>query len=188
MTSAADLIRGAKLRRDEFRVCVDPPLVDDYERLLAEQAAERDAARDSLAGGRVLDIQVQLDLLLEQMEAATVTLVLQALPRREYRALIDKHPPRKGDDGTLIPRDERFGIDYDGFFNELARRSILGSRVDDETIEDLPADVVELLIEERLSDGQWEDLTSRCNRLNRATVDVPFSPAGSPRTRRSSAR
>jgi hypothetical protein len=177
VTSASELIRGAKLRRDEFRVCVDPDLVDGYEQLLVEQAAAREAARDSLAGGAVLDIQTRLDELLEAMEAATVTLVLQALPRREYRALVDKYPPRKDDEGKPLPRDERFGVDYDAFYSELARRSIVEPALDAATLD--------ILLDEKLSDGQWEALTTACARLNRSTVDVPFSPASSPRTRRS---
>lgn len=178
MTSAADLIRGAKLRRDEFRVCADPDLVDEYEHLLAEQATARAAARDSLAGGDVLDLQVRIDTLRGEMEEATVTLVLQALPRREYRALVDKHPPGKDEDGKVLARDERVGVDYFAFYDELARRSIVEPHLD--------AGTLDILLDEKLSDGQWEDLTSRCSRLNRTTVDVPFLPAGSPSRRRSS--
>lgn len=187
--SAADLIRGAKLRTDEFRVCVDPDLVDEHARLQADLAADKATTADSFAGGgRSAEIQARIDGVLEEMEASIVTLVLRALPRREYRAMLDAHPPRKDADGKTLPRDERYGVDYDAFYNELARRSILGSRVDEKTIEDLDAETIDLLIEEKLSDGQWEDLTSRCHRLNRTTVDVPFSPAGSPKRRRSSGR
>lgn len=178
MSREADLIRGAKLRRDEYRVCVDPDLVDEYEHLHAEQATARAAARDSLAGGDVLDLQVRLDTLRGEMEEATVTLVLQALPRREYRALVDKHPPRKDTDGKVLPQDERVGVDRDGFYNELARRSIVQPELD--------ATTVDVLLDDKLSDGQWEELTTRCNLLNRSTVDVPFSPASSPTRRRSS--
>lgn len=186
--TAADLIRGATLRRDEWRLCVQPELVTDWEELRAEQAAERGRAAESFSGGgRANKLQEELDVLAEQMEACTVTLVLQALPRREYRALVDEHPPRKDADGNVLPTDARYGVDYDAFYNVLARRSILGARVDEETIEDLDEATVNLLIDEKLTDGQWEELTSRCHRLNRATVDIPFSPAGSPTRRRSTA-
>ena len=180
MSREADLIRGAKLRRDEFRVCVDPDLVDEYERLLGEQAAAREAARTSLAGGAVLDLQEQIDGLREEMEAATVTLVLQALPRREYRSLVDKHPPGKDADGKVIPRDERAGVAYFEFYDELARRSIVSPQLDAETLD--------ILLDDKLTDGQWQELTSLCNRLNLTSVDVPFLPAGSPSRRRSSAK
>lgn len=178
MSRETDLIRGAKLRRDEYRVCVDPDLVDEYERLLEQKAAAKEAARDSLAGGAVLDLETQIGALREEMEEATVTLVLQALPRREYRALVDKHPPRKDADGKVLPQDERVGVDRDGFYNELARRSIVQPGLD--------ATTLDVLLDDKLSDGQWEELTTRCNLLNRSTVDVPFSPASSPTRRRSS--
>jgi hypothetical protein len=171
-----------------MRLCVDPDLVGVHDELLADLAAARAGAAESFAGGgRSAEIQARIDDVLEEMEAATVTLVLQALPRPKYRAMIDAHPPRKDADGKTLPRDERYGVDYDAFYNELARCSILGARVDEETVEDLDADTVDLLVDEKLSDGQWEELTSRCHRLNRTTVDVPFSPAGSPSRRRSSA-
>lgn len=185
--TAADLIRGAKLRTDEWPVCVDPDLADEYQRLQRAkvEAVGRDA--DSFAGGHAAAVQSQIDDLLEAVQAATVVLVLRALPREEYRALVDANPPRKDADGNVIPRDQRFGADYDGFFNALARRSVVGARIDEETIEPLDAATVDVLIDEKLSDGDWEELTSRCSRLNRSTVDVPFSLASSRKTRRSSA-
>jgi len=175
----ADLIRGAKLRRDEYRICTDPDLVDEYERLVEAKAAATVRDADSLAGGQAIEIQSEIDALREEMEEATVTLVLQALSRREYAALVDKHPPRKDAEGVTLPVDVRYGVDYEGFFNELARRSIVAPELDAQTLD--------LLIDEKLSDGQWEDLTTRCGKLNRTTVDVPFWPAGSPSRRRSSA-
>jgi hypothetical protein len=181
VTSAVDLIRGGRLRRDEYRVCLDPDLVDEYERLVEAKASATARDADSLAGGQAVEIQHQIDDLLEAMEAATLTLVLQALPRREYRALVDKHPiPRDGDGKALHRRDENTGVDYDAFFSELARRSIVEPELD--------AATVDLLLDERLSDGQWDELTTKCTLLNRSTVDVPFSPAGSTSRRRSAAK
>lgn len=184
--TAADRIRGATLRRDEFRYCTDPELVSRYEQLLEAkvEAAGRDA--DSFSGGHAAAVQVEIDALLGDIEEQTVTLILQALPRRRYRSLVDEHPPRKDAEGVTPPADVRYGVNYDGFFNALARQSILGADDGAGGIEELPEDVVELLLDEQLSDGQWEDLTTKCGRLNRSSVDVPFSPASSPTRRRSS--
>lgn len=185
--TAADLIRGAKLRRDEFRFCTDPDLVTAYEdaQTRLADAAARDAQKFS--GGSAAAVQAEIDGLLDEMAEATVTLVLQALPRRRYRELVHEHPPRKDADGKIARRDEVANVDYDGFFNALARACILGADDGDGGVEELPADVVDLLIEEQLSDGQWDELTTKCNVLNRVTVDVPFSPASSPSRRHSSA-
>jgi hypothetical protein len=181
VTSAADLIRGGKLRRDEYRVCLDPDLVDEYERLLEAKASATARDADSLAGGQAVELQQEIDGVLEAMEAATVVLVLQALPRREYRTLVDKHPvPRDADGKASRQRDERAGVDYDEFFSELARRSIVEPELD--------APTMDLLLDERLSDGQWDELATKCNLINRSTVDVPFLPAGSTSRRRSAAK
>lgn len=185
--TAADRIRGAQLRRDTFRFCADPNLLLEHDRLQAELAEAVEQDSQSFAGARAAAVHAEIEQLLEAVEDVTVTLVLQALPRRKYRALVDLHPPRKDAEGVSPPADVRYGVNYDEFFNDLARQSILGADDGDGGIEELDGDVIELLLEEQLTDGQWEDLTTKCGRLNRTTVDVPFSPASSPTRRRSTA-
>lgn len=170
MTSPSDLIRGGKLRTGEVRVCVDPDLVVAYEHLLTEQAAERSRTRDSLAGGRVNELQEQIDAALEAMEASTITLTFTALPRRRFRALCDEHPPRSDAEGRTPARD-RAGVNFDTFFPILVRESLIGP--------ELSTADQDRLFDELLTDRQWDDLTDDVWLLNRAKVDVPFSPAGS---------
>jgi hypothetical protein len=174
------LIRAGKLKTAEWRVCLDPDLVGEYEQLLIDRDKAKIAASDSLAGGAVAELDAQIAATLEAMEDATITLVLKALPRPEFRALIDKHPPRKDAEGNPShTRDERIGLAYEPFFDDLLRVSIAEPAI-------APHDLSTLL-DDLLTDGQWDELTTVAWNLNRQTVSVPFSPAVSP-TRRKSLR
>lgn len=176
------LIRAAKRRTDTYDLCTDPDLVDEHEDLLERLAAEKGKAQDSLdGGGRTAELQAELDALLERVAAATVTLTFKALPRPQYRALIDDHPPIKDDEGEIRDaRSRNLGVDYDGFFNALVRASLVEPALDDET--------VTTLIDEVLTQSQWRELSTVVWNLNESTVSVPFSPAVSPKTRTSSRR
>lgn len=183
------LIRGAKLRTKTERICVDPDLVGEYEELLQRQSDARlAAARDaspSMASPSGQDAGAEyaapLAKLLEEMEASILPVTFTALPRPRFRALRDKHPPRKDAEGTPThPRDQVIGAAYEPFFDELIRVSIVTPQ--------LAAGDLDLLLDEKLSDAQWEQLTTAVWNLNRVTVDVPFSPAASPGIPSSSTR
>jgi hypothetical protein len=175
------LIRNGKLRTGEYRVCVNPDLVNEYEDLVRRRDVAKAAESDSLAGSAAPELDAQIDALLEQMEAATITLVLQALPRPQFRALVDKHPPRKDAEGNIPDiNDRRLGVSYDAFFEELVRAQLVAPKLD-------PADR-ETLLDELLTDGQWDALTTVAWNINKTAVSVPFSPAASANRRNSSAR
>jgi hypothetical protein len=174
------LIRNGKLRTDTFPVCLDPDLVGEHEQLLARRDEAKEATRDSLAGGSVVELDTEIADLLERMQAATITLILQALPRPKFRALIDEHPPRRDGDGKLTHAEDAIGVNADTFFEALVRACLTAPILDEETLT--------LLLDERINDKQWQNLADAAWNLNRTTVDVPFSPAVSPSRRSSSAR
>lgn len=171
--NAKAVIRRRKPRTLTYRVCVDPDLVREYEAAVAEQNAAKSGPRDSLAAGGVPDgLEQRIADLLAQVEANTIPLTFKALPRPEFRALRDGHPPKKDADGNFARLvDARLGIDADGFAEPLVRASLVSPELDDE---DLTA-----LIDEVLTDGQWDDLFTKLWNLNEEKVDVPFSPAAS---------
>jgi hypothetical protein len=175
---AAAKIRGGKPRTLPYPVCVDPDLVGEYERALAEQARAKEGARDSLgAGAMPAGLEERIAELLEQIEANTVTLAFRSLPRPQFKALRDEHPPRRNEDGLIPPQyrlDAHFGVNNDEFWEPLIRASIVSPELDDETMR--------VLIEELLTDGQWDDLTTKVWNLNETRINVPFSPAASPTT------
>jgi hypothetical protein len=178
--SAADLIRGGRLRTDTYDVCLDPDLVEQHAGLVAERDAALEAKRDSLAGGATVELDAQIDALLEQMREATLTLTFSALPRPEFRAMSDRHPPRKDAEGNVRREDALLGVDYDAFFDDLIRASL--------TAPELSPDDLKVLLEERLTDRQYQDLTDVVWNLNRGKVDLPFSSAASRKTPGSAGR
>lgn len=178
LADPGQLIRAAKLRTDEYRFCTDPDLVAEYERLVEARDAAKAAAHDSLAGGAAVELDAQIAETVKAMEAATVTLTLKALPRPRFRALVDKHPPRKDADGKLTHNDDYLGVHFDAFFDELIRTSLISPQLAE-------ADLT-MLLEELLTDQQYIELTDVVWNLNKKTVSVPFSPAVSTRTRTSS--
>lgn len=150
--TAAELIRSAKPRTAEFPVCLDPDLVDEHAALV------RDKADD-----------VEVEQALARVRAATITLRFKALPRAEFRALADAHPPRVDAEGkqTHASRDW-IGVNYAAFFDAAVPASLVEPELDQETLQ---------LLLDQLTDRQYETLTDVVWNLNRQRVDVPFSSA-----------
>lgn len=177
-TDAAALIRGGKPRTLPYPHCMDPDLVDEYERAVSERDKAKSGVRDSLSAGAVApELEQRVADLLEQVEAKTVTLLFQALPKPEFKALRDLYPPRRNDDGQIEAKhiqDARYGINFDDFWEPFIRASLVSPELDDETMT--------VLIEERFTDGQWDDVTTKVWNLNQSKVDVSFLPAASTTT------
>jgi hypothetical protein len=114
-----------------------------------------------------------MEALREQMKASTTVFYLQALPRKQFRALVDDHPPRILENGSLHPEDS-IGVNTAVFFDPAIRRSLIKPKLD-------PKRLTKLL-EERLSDGQYEELANKIWALNRGGVSLPFSFAVSRQT------
>lgn len=172
--NAVDLIRGGKLPEKPFAVCTDPDLIDEHGLLVAK----RDAAK--LADKATADLDEQVAALQEQIDEKTVTLRLRALGRRKFAALKDEHPPRRDDDKNVIPDDLFLGVNNATIWEPLVHKSIVEPELDAETIQDL--------IDEKLTEGQWRELTTICWNLNEKTISVPFSSAASPNRKRSARR
>ena len=173
------LIRAGKLPEKDFAVCVDPDLVAEYEQLVEMRDAAKDAGAGSLAGGNTATFDEQIADVQTRMEASTIVLRLRALGRLRWKSLKDEHPPRKGDDGKTIPEDVFVGVNRQDFFNALVRATIVAPVLDD-------ADRDHLL-DELLTDGQWEDLCTIAWNMNEAKISVPLSSAASP-SRKSTGR
>ena len=177
------LIRAGKLPEKDFPVCVDPDLVSEYEQLVEMRDAAKDAAKEagagSLAGGNTATFDEQIADVKVRMEESTIVLRLRALGRLRWKALKDEHPPRKGDDGKTLPEDVFVGVNRQDFFNALVRATIAGPPLDEADREHL--------LDELLTDGQWEDLCTIAWNMNEAKISVPLSSAASP-SRKSTGR
>ena len=118
-----------------------------------------------------------MEELREQMQAGTVVFRVRSIGRRAFQALIAQHPPRCGDDGELLPQDKAVGVNTDTVWDPVLRACIV------EPV--LAADRLTHVLDEVLSDGQYDRLAALAWSVNRGQVDVPFSSAAS-RLRRTS--
>jgi hypothetical protein len=177
---AADRIRAGKLRTGTYDVCLDESLVEAYEHLLEQRDAQREETRNSLAGGATSELDGQIDQLVEQMRDATLTLKFQALSRPRFRTLVDAYPPRTKEDGSLSHREDVVGVNVDAFYERIIPLSLVEPKLDDDSLK--------LLLEEHLTDRQYQELTDVIWNLNRGKVDLPFSSAASTTARSSSPR
>lgn len=141
----------------------DLDLVDEYNRL-QEEAADP----TSLAGADT----ARLDEVRALLAADEMPFRFQALGRRSLRKLLDDNPPRKDK-----PRDQVIGFNEDAATAALIRKCLLDP--------DLPEAALTELLDEDLTDGQYEKLSDAVWVLNRRTVDVPFSSTASTSPRNS---
>jgi hypothetical protein len=140
------LIRGGRLRTDEFRVCLDGEALGDYGRL--SRARQENPSPE---------LDADLAEVGDRVREATVVLTFTALPHRRFRDIVDKHPPRQVGDRTH-PHDV-LGMNYEPFFAELLRVSLVDPQLDDDTMT--------VLLDEKLTDRQHDDLTDLVWSLNR---------------------
>jgi hypothetical protein len=170
LADVGSLIRDrATLREHTYRVCLAGDLVGEHEEL-ERQLREVRSDDDSLASPAGA-IRARMNELRGEMAEETAELRLRALPRKKFRELIAAHPPRKDENGNVIERDY-LGVNYESFFDALIRKSIVEPTLDPDTLT--------LLLDERLTDRQFEDFTTAVWNLNRDKVNVPFSQAVSP--------
>lgn len=168
------VIRGGELPKRVAPVCFATGLVQQYEALQQELLDEARQSADSLGGGRKAEIRAALLELEDAMRERTVELTLQAIPRPRFKELKRKHPPRKDEDGKPNARDARFGVNEETFFDSLLRESIVDPPLDDETFR--------LMVDEKLSEAQFDRLTTIAWNLNEDRIDLPFSYAASRKT------
>lgn len=106
----------------------------------------------------------------ERMRAATVPFRLRALPRREWQALTREHRYRTGPDGKVLPEDAML-VNSETFFEPLVRACVVEPELSD--------DEWTVLLEDKLTDRQFDVLAAAAWGINRKDVDVPFSSAAS---------
>lgn len=174
------IIDGAQPYQRSMALCLRGDLVSEYEALdQAREEAEKDALVDSLAaGGGVAGIVAQMDALRVEMKAATITVVMRAMPHRAYLKLCSQHPVRRDEDGKPNPDDVGLNVNTETLWDPLIRACWVSPDIDKARMT--------RLLDEILSDRQYTDLASLAWAVNRAEVDIPFSYAASRSHRNSS--
>jgi len=161
----AQLLADARLPERTVDVCLRGDLQADFEDLTKALSEAKGAPRTSLAdGGQVASITEQIVALREQMAAATVTLRLRAMPRRDWAKMVAEHPPR--DDNR---DDKTRGINNETFHDAAVRACLVEPELG-------PGQFDALF--DAVTDYQWSEIVSAVWMVNRGAVDVPFLPAG----------
>ncbi|MGW5556849.1 hypothetical protein ACWER9_06455 [Micromonospora sp. NPDC003944] len=177
MTDFQILLAGARLPEATVPVCLRGDLTAEFEDL--ERQLDQ-AQRETLAS---LEDQSSANGIAERMEHVrqemlqhTYQFRLRAMPRPAWRSFIAEHPPRKDtESGAVVEQDRGVGVNTETFFDELVRRSVVDPQLTD--------DEWKLLLDQALTDRQFDTLSSAAWGLNRRDVDVPFSLAASRMTR-----
>lgn len=169
--NADDWLAAARPAERTVPLCLRGDLVAEFEDLDRQLEQARRSAGDSLAAGSdVVVISQQLEALRAQMQAATKTFRLRALPRRQWRELVAAHPPRRDDNGKPLESDT-IGVNADSYFDAVIRASVVEPK--------LTGEQWTRLLDEVLSDRQFDQLADAAWGLNRRDVEVPFSRAAS---------
>lgn len=168
----AEMRQRARLPERSVDICLRGDLVAQHEQLEDDlrQAQRGPDADDGIEGGPALRIAEKLRALEQEMREETYPFLVRALSKPKYRALKAQHPPRKGDDGDVVPEDVAFDVNIETWQEPLLRACLVDPALSDDDW----AQTVELL-----SDRQYEQLVSAAIRVNRGEVDVPFSLAAS---------
>jgi len=159
----------------------DLDLIDEYE--AAEQAVEQaKQPADSLAGSGSIDEATQrLERVRARLDECAVDFKLRGLDDLHYCRLLEQHPPRRAEDGTLDERD-RTGWHKETFPPALVRACVVEPELDDEDWAALLGDEGRYGL---LTSVQLDGLAAEAFALTRHPVDVPFSRAASPQIRNS---
>jgi hypothetical protein len=172
----AAAIRGAHLPERTVELCLRGDLVAEWEQLDRQRIAALRSSADSLEGGPAQEYAAQQDALRERMAAETVTARFRALRRAEYTRLVASCPPRRDDDNQVLPTDLG-GYNPEQYFPAIVRACWVEPVLD--------GDVLTHLLDEVLSQRQFEDLALAAHQANRGAVNLPNSLGASTTTRNS---
>lgn len=174
MRSPAEILDQAKLAERTVSLYLggDRDLQERYEELERKLPFAKEASPDSLAAGSpARAIEDEMAAIREQMQEWIVDFRLRAMRRRDFGAFRDAHQPRKDENGNIDARDAGVGANTDTVWDPLIRASIVEPELSDEQMT--------RLLEEVLTDAQFETLALAAYYLNRGSADVPFSSAAS---------
>lgn len=154
-------LSAGKRPEADVPICLVGDLAARYQ---ATAEALVEAASDphrSIEDTRAADLTAELEQLREQMEGATRTFRLRALPPNDYLDLQVAHPPR---DGNEV--DQRLGCNRDTFLPALVKAATVEPVLTDEQWDTLL---------DKLSSRQWDELWVTAQQLNREDVRPPKS-------------
>lgn len=170
------IIDAAQRPRRSIALCLRGDLVAEYEDLDRQrEEAEKTDTGDSLASGSgTAVIAARMDAVREEMKASTILVAMEAMTRRDFLKLCSLHPVRRDEDGTPNREDIGLGVNVETIWGPLIRACWVDPVVDKARLTKL--------LDDKLSDSQYNGLANLAWLVNRGDVDIPFSYAAS-RTR-----
>lgn len=173
--SGAELLARIKpqLREEATEICLRPDLVEKWETArdeLAELTAgnmlkparvgsKPQAAHDAVEKAR------EVQELEEQIAESSAWFRFRALPREEWQALCDDHPPRPMDQVDVM-----LGYNRAAVIDAAVRKCLIDPVFDDQSWTELVAVI---------AGGEWEELRRVVNSLNREKVEAGKSELAS---------
>lgn len=179
MSAISDLLAQAKLPELVVPICLRGDLYAEHDELDAKLTGlRRDYDGDDRMGdprwAEIQDLAASIVALEAQMKASTVKFRLRAQNKSKKAAVILANPPREGN-----ATDRAFGANEPAFYEAMVRACLVDPMPESD-------DEFAALIE-ALSDGQFNALVQAAVSVSGgATTEVPFSPAASAVTHRSS--
>jgi hypothetical protein len=168
--AVADLLAQAKPAERTIRLCLRGDLQAQWEQLDRDRAKAQGAASgDSLAGSPAVAIARQMETLRDEMEASTIVFTVRALTRKQFQGLKAAHPGRRDQKGDIVEDDRDQDVNTQTFWEPLIRACTVEPELDESQWRRLLDDV--------LSDQQYEALATAALVVCRGTVDIPFSRA-----------
>lgn len=165
------LMEQARRPEASVLICMRGDLAADHEAAERELIDVKDRRDDSKEGAGVGALVERIEALEAEMRAHSHAFRLQALPRHEFRELLNAHPPRRGDDDEVIRDDAAYGINRETFYPALVRACCV-----DPVLED---SAWAKLLDHLLTDAQFQELAVNAWNLNAGKIDIPFSRAAS---------
>lgn len=154
------LSKGSRPEAD-VPICLVGDLAARYQAAAEELVQVAADPNRSIDDARAAELTAELDRLQQQMEGATRTFRLRALPADDYLEMQVKHPPR---DGNEV--DQRLGCNRSTFLPALVKASTVSPELTDEQWDALL---------DKLSSRQWDELWVTAQQLNREDVRPPKS-------------
>lgn len=150
------LIADAKPPARTVELCLRGDLVADLEQATRDLALARE--HDDADG--VATATERAAAARRAMAGAVLVVRFEAIPRREWLALLGEHPPRERD-----ATDNRVGFNTETLYEAIIRRSWASPEL-------TPADMDALL--DAVNDGQFNELADAAFSVNTRGAVVPF--------------
>jgi hypothetical protein len=157
-----------RLREEVTHICLRPDLMQEYadveDQILEAREKQGDGppgrmADKPTASAEIERLEARKQELEDEIEAVDLRVVMRAMPKDEWQALCEKHPPRKGNNVDLYS-----GYDVDAVEDAAIRECMVDPVFDDASW----AELVSVL-----NPSEWAELKRTVRLANQAVTETP---------------